>query len=242
MHIITVATKSHPMLDLLTQQIKDGGGTLIPLGLDLNTNIGWEGSGNWGLRLKLICNFLNEHDPEDIVLFMDGYDVVFKGNVTDILKRYATFDKPIIFGAEKNCSPSVFEPNYPEYTKGYPFRFLCAGLFIGKVGALRECFQNYEYVDQLDDQAWWKQKFLDRPDLIDLDYHNTLFLNCYQVNKNDILMEDEIKYGDKTPFFLHFNGPSKAFMNRFAKLDPNPYFTVYPHVSMDYYLANGGEL
>jgi len=241
MHIIAVATKPHPMLELLTQQIKDGGGTLIPLGLDLNTNIGWEGSGNWGIRLKLIHNFLNEHDPEDIVLFMDAYDVVFKGDVQTILERYATFDKPIIFGAEKNCSPSVFQSKYPEHTKDYTFRYLCAGLFIGKISALRECFQEYVYVDTMDDQAWWKQKFLDRPDLIELDYHNTLFMNCCNVDKHTIILEDKIQYNDKNPLFLHFNGPSKAIMNRYAKLDPNPYFTIYPHVSMEYYLAHGGE-
>jgi len=241
MHIITVATKQHPMLDLLTQQIKDAGETLTILGLELNKTIGWEASGNLGLKLKLLHDFVITLPSEDIVLFIDAYDVVFKGNVTDILKRYVTFNKPLVFGAEKTCFPDEFHSKYPQDTKDYSFRFLNSGLFIGKVGALRECFQNYEYVDGINDQAWWKQTFLDRPDLIELDYHNILFLNCYQVNKHDILMDDIIKYGDKTPLFLHFNGPSKAFMNRFAKLDPNPYFTLFPNISMEYYLANGGE-
>jgi hypothetical protein len=241
MYIITVATKPNPMLDLLTQQVKDGGGTLIPLGLELNKTIGWEASGNLGLKLKLVNDFLNERNPEDIVLFMDAYDVVFKGNVKDILERYATFGKQLVFGAEIVCSPSEFNSKYPEHTKNYPFRFLNSGLFIGTVSTLRECFQNYVYVDGINDQAWWKQKFLDRPDLIELDYNNILFLNCCNVNKHDIHLENKIQYKDKNPLFLHFNGPSKAIMNRYAKLDPNPYFTLFPHVSMEYYLAQGGE-
>ena len=241
MHIITVATKPHPMLELLTQQVKDGGGSLIPLGLEHDKTIGWEASGNLGLKLKLVNDFLNEHDSKDIVLFVDAYDVVFKGNVTDILERYKTFSKPLVFGAEKTCFPGEFYSKYPEHTKEYPFRFLNSGLFIGTVSAIRECFQEYVYVDGINDQAWWKQKFLDRPDLIELDYNNTLFLNCCNVDKNTIILEDKIQYNDKNPLFLHFNGPSKAIMNRYAKLNPNPYFTLFPHVSMDYYLANGGE-
>lgn len=243
-YVITVATKEHPMLDLLTKQVSETGEKLIVLGIEYNKTIGWEASGNLGLKLKLVNDFVNDpkRDPEDIVLFMDAYDVVYKGNTQAILEQYATFDKPLIFGAEKVCSPGGFESKYPEHTKQYPFRYLNSGLFIGKIWAFRECFREYVFVDAINDQLWWKLKFLERPDLIDLDYTNKMFLNCCNVDKHSIqLINDTIHYNDKKPYILHFNGPSKAIMNRYAKLNPNPYFTMFPHVSMEYYIAHGGE-
>jgi hypothetical protein len=154
MHVITVATKQHPMLDLLIQQVKDAGITLTILGLELNKTIGWEATGNLGLKLKLVHDFVNTLPSEDVVLFMDAYDVLFKGNTKDILERYTTFKKSLVFGAETACFPDEFYSKYPEHTMDYPFRYLNSGLFIGKVGTLRECFQNYEYVDGINVQAW----------------------------------------------------------------------------------------
>lgn len=243
-YVVTVATREHPMLDLLTKQVTESGETLTVLGMEYNKVIGWEAHGNLGLKLKLLCDFVNDEKrgPEDIVLFLDAYDVVYKGTKQAILQAYTTFEKPLVFGAETLCSPSGLEGKYPEHTKHYPFRYLNSGLFVGKIWAFRECFHKYEYVDTINDQLWWKQKFLERQDLIELDYTQKMFLNCCNVDKRSILLENDIiEFNGKHPYVLHFNGPSKAIMNRYAKLDPNPYFTLFPHVSKEYYFAHGGE-
>jgi hypothetical protein len=238
------------MLELLKKQVNEKGEELIVLGREHNKQIGWEAHGNLGLKLKLVNDFVNEtnHDLEDVVLFMDAYDVIYKGNARTILERYSTFGSPIVFGAESVCFPGGLESNYPEYTKQYPFRYLNSGLFIGKIWAIRECFREYIFEDKINDQHWWKLKFLERQDLIQLDYTNKIFLNCLNVNKNSIqIIDDKIEYNEKTPQILHFNGPSKAILNRYAKLEPNPYFIKFPNVSRElidcvkYYISNGGD-
>lgn len=241
--MITVATKDHVMLDLLKKQVRNAGEILTILGLELNKTIGWEAHGNLGLKLKLVHDFIRANDlnDDDILLFIDAYDVLYAGKKDAILEQFRTFEKPLVFGAETACSPdSSLVDRYPSSPSG--FQFLNSGLFIGRVSALRDCFRDYVFDDSVNDQLWWTHKFLERPDLIELDYTNKIFLNCHAVNKHDILLtEGQITYKDRHPFFLHFNGTSKAIMNRYAKLDPNPYFTLFPHVSRDFYLAHGGE-
>jgi len=246
LHYITVATKPHPMLDFLKSQLESCGQTLTVLGLDLNRKIGWEASGNLGLKLKLFEEFVTSDSlaDDDIILFMDAYDVVYSGSVDTILKRFAMFTKPIVFGAELDCSPGgEIRNRYPASTLGKQLRFLNAGLSIGKVWAFRQCFEGYTFVDAINDQLWWKEKYLERQDLIELDHDTRLFLNCHGLDKKHIVLNHETKlaaYYDKTPQFLHFNGTSKAIMNKYAQLKPNPYF-LFAGATRDFYFKSGGE-
>jgi hypothetical protein len=223
LHFVTVATKNHPVLDQLKEKV--GGDRLDILGLERNCTIGWEAHGNLGLKLKLMRDYVFSLDVNDVVLFIDAYDVFFTGKSDDILERFDSFEKPIVFGSETSCSPdgSLGEKYPPSSTE---FRFLNSGLTIGKVWALRECFKDYVYVDEINDQLWWSHKFLERQDLIELDYNNRIFLNCYSLNRHDISVSDDqiISYKGRHPLFLHFNGTAKAIMNFYTKIEPNPYF------------------
>jgi procollagen-lysine,2-oxoglutarate 5-dioxygenase 1 len=245
LRFITVATKPHPMLDFLRSQFEADGHTLTVLGLDLNRAIGWEASGNLGLKLDLFKQFVTSDvvAADDIIVFMDAYDVVYAGNATTLLERFATFGKPIVFGAECDCSPDgPIRARYPDATKGKQLRFLNSGLCMGRTWALRECFVGYSFVDAINDQLWWKQKYVERLDLIELDHDIALFLNCHGLDKNMIHLDNKVAtYGDKTPQFLHFNGSAKAIMNKYAKLKPNPYF-LFGGATREFYFQCGGEL
>jgi len=243
LHFVTVATREHPMLELLQSTLAKKKYTLDILGLEMNKKIGWEAHGNLGLKLKLFCEYIHlpKLEKDDIVIYLDAYDVIFAGTKDILLERFQKFQTPIVFGAETSCFPNELENRYPLSTSGFPFRYLNSGLCIGKVWALRECFIDYIYEDSINDQYWWKLKFLERPDLIDLDYTNTLFLNCNGVDKNSIQLENDIiSYNKKHPQVLHFNGTSKAIMNRYAKLDPNPYY-LFSGATKESYILYGGE-
>jgi len=244
-HYLTVATVKHPILDLLQKTIEAKGEKLTILGLSINKKIGWEANGNLGLKLKLVCEFMNDPNlnKDDIVLFVDAYDVLLYGDKETIIERYNEFEKPLVFGAEMDCSPddNNIQSRYPAFSKNYTTRYLNSGLCIGSVEAFRDCFKGYVYVDQINDQYWWKEKFLERQDIIELDYTNKLFLNCHGVDKNNIIIENNIvKFNHSNPLFLHFNGTSKAIMNKYAKLDPNPYF-LFAGATKESYKRYGGE-
>ena len=218
-HYITIATKPHIILDKLRERVNAQNETLSVLGAHENRAIGWQGSGNFGIKLKEAHDFLlrDDLDNDDIVLFTDAYDVIYCGNQTEIIGRFLTFDKPIVFGCEKFCNPD------PKQEKNYTFKdtefpYLNSGLYIGRVWALRKCISNYKYNDKHDDQLYWTLQFLNHPELITLDYNNILFLNTAGIHAYDIVWNGIYSYyKDANPLFVHINGPDKNDIRRFIQ-------------------------
>ena len=220
LHYITVATKPHKVLDAIKHKVSELGETISILGEHEDRFIGWEGTGNFGVKLREVSDFLKrpELDPLDIVLFTDAYDVVYCGDRNELLRRYLLFTKPIVFGSENMCQPDEhLRTQYPNLNTEFPF--LNSGMFIGRVWALRKCMENYEYVDAVEDQRFWTDKFLNsHKDLIELDYDNLLFLNTVNINLNEFLFEKYgaftiIMYRTANPMFVHINGPDKRLIN-----------------------------
>jgi hypothetical protein len=75
LHYITVATKPHKVLDALKTKVESLGETLTVLGTQEDRFIGWEGTGNFGIKLREVADFLKRPDlePGDIVLFTDAF-------------------------------------------------------------------------------------------------------------------------------------------------------------------------
>ena len=213
-YFITVATQPHPVLDILLKTVESKGEQIEILGLNENRKVGQDlpnGSRRLGIKLKELYDFINRNylNANDIVLFTDAYDVFYSGDKTTILNRFKEMNKPIVFGAEACCYPDGSKANlYPKTNSR--FRYLNSGLFIGKIGAFRECMKNYIFDDDVNDQLWWTEIFLNNQHLIELDYTNQLFLNCVWMNEKDILIsDDKVTYNNTTPQIIHGNGPSK---------------------------------
>jgi len=219
-HFIAVATKPHRVLDAIKKRVEYLNENIAILGEKENRTIGWEGSGNFGIKLREVAEFLKSPtlESDDIVLFTDAYDVVYCGSQEEILERYLTFSKPIVFGAERLCQPDThLAEKYPELNTEFPF--LNSGMFIGRVAALRKCMEGYVYVDKVEDQRYWTEKFLfSNPDLIELDYENLLFLNTVSIDMRWFMVDKSsgysfIIYRSATPMFVHVNGPDKSLLD-----------------------------
>lgn len=216
-YYITVATKRHDILDNIIKLIKKNEEQIHILGLHENRNIGWQSTGNFGVKLKEVYNFVfqSEIQNNDIILFTDAYDVIYTGNQREIVKKYLEMNSPIVFGCETTCNPDPEKHVYYS-KKDVDFPYLNSGMFIGMAGAIRECMKNYKYDDNHDDQRFWTQQFFDKPELIKLDYENNLFLNTYQVDIEDIKIKKGICfYKQKNPMFVHVNGPDKSDLSKF---------------------------
>lgn len=216
LHYITIATKPHVILDLIKSRIAKQSETITILGEKENRYIGWQSTGNFGIKLKEVRDFIfREHlNEEDIILFTDAYDVIYCGDFNEILKRYLTFNKPIIFGCEKFCNPDSTKESFYQF-KDTEFPYLNSGLFIGKVWALRQCMKNYKYNDKHDDQLYWTLQFF-HSGLIELDYSNLLFLNTGGIPIQNVLWDGKTGfYNNANPLFIHVNGPDKSDLRSF---------------------------
>jgi hypothetical protein len=211
LHYITVATKPHIVLNNIKKRLDKQGEEIKVLGGHEDRDIGWNSTGNFGVKIKEVRNFVMSPNvkPHDIVLFTDAYDVIYGGDLREIRQRYEAMNKPIIFGCEIECNP---DPKLKEHYKKTDERFsyLNSGLFIGKVYALKQLLADYEYDDNHDDQLYWTRQFLNNPEIIGLDYRNELFLNTYKVDMEEIRWDrTQFEYKGKNPQFVHVNGPDK---------------------------------
>lgn len=216
-HYITVATKPHIILDKIQLKVSQNNETIHVLGSQENRHIGWNAKGNFGIKLREVKDFVfkPEITNEDIILFTDAYDVIYCGDKKRILDKFYNFSHPLIFGAETDCHP---DPNQAvNYTKiDEEFSFLNSGLFIGYAWAIRQCLQNYNYNDQDDDQLYWTKQFFQYKNIIKLDYKNEIFLNTYNID-HELFHYDgnQVYYKDRTPLFIHVNGPNKSELSNY---------------------------
>jgi hypothetical protein len=218
-HYITIATKPHPVLTHIQNSCKLYGDNVTVLGLEENRIIGWRTGGNFGIKLRELYTFINNPDlsDSDIILFSDAYDVAILGSQEEIKRRFLTFQKPIVFGAEKNCHPDAHLASKYDSPSGVEFPYLNSGLFIGRISALKICMAEYKYVDNINDQAFWTTMYLNNRDLIELDYYAKIFLNCIFVQKNDIDYNNTTKVltyskTQTNPLMIHANGPDKSYL------------------------------
>jgi hypothetical protein len=76
--------------------------------------------------------------------------------------------------------------------------------------------ETYKYNDKHDDQFFWTLQFLNKSNLITLDYKNSLFLNTAGISIDDIHWDGRsATYNGKNPLFVHINGPDKSDLKYF---------------------------
>jgi len=89
--IITVATKSDGYLPALKHHLVKNKIKHQILGYGQK----W---GGWIWRINIIMDYLRKCQPNDIVMIIDGYDIIVKGTEDSILRKYREFNTDIVFG------------------------------------------------------------------------------------------------------------------------------------------------
>ncbi|XP_065162876.1 procollagen-lysine,2-oxoglutarate 5-dioxygenase isoform X2 [Atheta coriaria] len=196
-------------------------------------NIRLEAGGGWKVNLLKQALEKYKDDEEKIILFTDGYDVIFLSDLASIYEKFQSTGARVLFGAETACWPDKsLADKYPEVTVGK--RFLNSGLFIGYVKEILKLL-NYDTIkDKDDDQLFYTNAYLDeklREELkFQLDHKSNIFQNL-----NGAISEIQLKRIDADekeqsttiyefnnflsstqPLILHGNGPSKLHLNAYA--------------------------
>ena len=88
---------------------------------------------------------------------------------------------------------------------------------IGKVSAFRELMKDYIFHNRDNDQRYWTTKYFERPDMIQLDHHNEIFLNCAGINVTELTYKDgSALFRNATPLLIHASGKDESCL---AKLE-----------------------
>ena len=104
-------------------------------------------------------------DDSEVLVFLDGYDTFLSDNLDEILYRYKEWNTEIIFSSERFCwlneliAPELKALNTNQDT---PFQYLNSGMYIGRVGRLKELFAEPLKNDD-DDQLYVQKQYLKNP-------------------------------------------------------------------------------
>ena len=174
----------------------------------------------WGPRLRVLKNYLSTLPGGDVVMFVDGYDVLIDGTADEVLSRFdATLkDKgKILFSGENACWPDAgMAAQYPPNPS--PYKYLNGGTYIATAHTLRTMLDrhmdfNSPSFDAIDDQREWTRVYLKTGD-IQLDSGNAIF-NCLFDRTGDLVPAEKGWYNTATksyPLVFHGNGSSKKHL------------------------------
>lgn len=136
-------------------------------------------------RIKdiVLYEYLKNKPLDEIILFTDGHDTVFLSDEQEIVRKFRSFNVPLVFSAEINCWPlSEIAGHYPPSNKH--FRYLNSGAFIGEAGYLVRLYESYPFFSTEPDprynwsnQYYWHKIYIENVGDISIDHNCELFYN-----------------------------------------------------------------
>lgn len=147
-------------------------------------------------KLDNFNKFLEKQDNNQIVAFVDAYDVIIFDSSKNIVEKFKSFNKPIVISGEQTCYPDKdAESYYPNKHKR--FRYVNSGTYIGYAGYLKKMLNklksnNYKCLDitkktheNCDDQRCLTTYFIENQDICAIDYDQKIFSVLFGTNEND---------------------------------------------------------
>jgi len=203
MHIVTVATKNEGYFDYLVESCKRNGGELEVLGWGQE----WKGFSH---RISLMKDYLKRLADDDIVCFVDGYDVIILEPLSKLEKIFKDSGKRIIFARDIDSSTIplliTFLHMYFGKCKNLSIN---AGTYIGYVKDLKELYNQvynkYDLKKYKDDQIILTD-ICNTNNNVDIDINRQMFLvtNHIDSNKKKIKIENQrLRFDKYYPCILH---------------------------------------
>ena len=165
-------------------------------------------------KIIAIDNIIQKHNEDDIICFIDAYDVLVNQDVNYLLEKFNNYNCELLIGAELNCYPDIYKQMFPYVDSKY--KYVNSGGYIGYKHAIQKIFQwkFYEEIHRIcsngGDQTYFIEYYLTHfSDKIKLDTKCHIFQNMHLVGWNELNFNSGKLYNkvlDKFPCFIHFNG------------------------------------
>lgn len=228
-HVCTYVNWWPPNVDKLVQSCQIQGIQLEVLGLDEP----WFGLSTRYLQLR---KYLNTLQDDDIMLFIDGFDVLLLSDKQTILEKFLKMKIPFLMSVER-CVPYPHETDCPT-----SFRHINIGTFIGYVGHIKKWLDDVDLTleenDMLQIINHWNRD-AEAKKFYHFDCYAEIFfpLNCL-VN-SDVVIDFQNKTffvteTHSTPCLIHADGGAYSqFFNPFydafikeTKIKPDSYIII----------------
>jgi len=207
-HVLTVGTD----IDRLHLLYKTAGKYNISF-KNLGEGVEWKGGSpkgpGCGQKLNLVKQEIAQYNSDDIVLFVDGYDVIFNDSLDTIVSRFKEFKCDILIGAERVCWPDKSLSSL--FTSHTDYKYPNSGLYIGYAGKIKKMLEA-DILDAEDDQLYIQKFIISNNDInIQLDKECYIFQN-HGLCDQDVEIASNGQLRNKStkcrPCLLHGNGSS----------------------------------
>lgn len=211
-HIITVTTSSELYFPYLVDSCTQHGIPLTVLGYGEN----WTG---FCFRFDKMIEYLKNLDQNDIVCFIDGYDVICVRNLNEMTGIFLQLKRKtkckIVIAENKIIVNNLYNAyNYINVKRVFDKcknKLLNAGSYIGHVNDILHILEQvYTGDNTLDDQKILVQYCKRKPNDIHIDLNNELFLTIDRpfdtIHQFLTVKDNKIYHKNNQPFFIHGNG------------------------------------
>ena len=181
---------------------------------NLGEGVIWEGGDmvgqGGGHKINLVKQYMENLDDSDVLIFLDGYDTFLSDNVDEILCRFKEWGAKAIFSSERICWPDeLIAPKLKELNNNQdtPYQYLNSGMYIGRVGRLKELFAE-PLANSDDDQLYVQNQYLKSPNGIDVDVEQYIWMT----HSNEVQIVGRQLYNPITGCYgcaYHGNGGAK---------------------------------
>lgn len=182
MKICTVATNSQRYFPVLQESCKRFNVELVVLGWGEK----WRG---YAWKFQKMLGYLETLEPDDVVLFIDAYDVVLLQDPKVLEQRFKSSGKKMIVAKDGN------HPNFAvSYLIHYVFhpvksQYINTGTYIGYAGYMLDLltkvsqYKNNGFSEKENDQELMSRYCQEFPDALDIDTNGSLFATLYGGNR-----------------------------------------------------------
>lgn len=174
-------------------------------------------------KLYHMRNALENLPLDDIVCFIDGYDVLINSDNKNIVDKFMSYDCGLLLGVELNCYPINLKDKMDEINTNTVnfYKYINSGGYIGynkDVLDMLNWKEDNEIIEMCKqenggDQAYVMKYYINNYKNINikLDIYCKLFQNMYWVSWDDFIFKNGVGCNiimDVNPCFFHFNGES----------------------------------
>lgn len=214
LHIITLGSNENEM-----RTLKESA-----LGNDVNIKFivceKWNGYVDKIIRMQ---EAISELPEDDIVCFIDAYDVLLFCDETEILSKFKEYHCDIVLSGELNCYPGENIHRYNDIYNALNlqnmtnFRYVNSGGYIGYKHAIQKLY-NWKPLDEIHeisklggDQNYFTEYYLNHAlnTPIKIDMYEKIFQSMYKIHYEGIEFRNGRLYNnvlEQEPCFVHFNG------------------------------------
>lgn len=195
MLVVTVATQWNSRLENFKRSLNLCKYQYVILGYGER----WDG---WNWRTKKYLEFLDQQQNNEIIIFVDSYDVIALKKSTHILDTFKAFQKNIVVGAEWYCGSRKNCKSLDNlwHKKVRPYRqYVNCGFVMGYAKDLKNMYENLLYYN--DDQFGIAHYIESNSSTVALDIGSALVYNSH-------ILDGQFK---SNAFFGHFPGPALRF-------------------------------